>query len=335
MRRRALGMSPRVDDVRRLGFYPLLLLLEEATGGARPGESAALAEDRIRLRHEPSLAFSTADVASVRELPLEAGDGTEGVGLVFEVTTTFLGLTGGVSPLPSYMAEEVAQEQGDVSRVGDFLDLFHHRLLGLLHLGWASNDLPNSWSGDAEDRWNRRLLALLGFDASVAGALRLDARRLLRLAPLLAGRNVTAATLALAIEDRLAERLGGARVAVEPLSGTWALLPPDQWTRLGRTGRLGRECLLGRRVMDPAGRFRVTIGPLCAASYQAFEHAAPGREVEELISCLVREPLEHDTVLWLAPNSAGTLRLGASRLSKDAWIGGQARAAFLTARALR
>jgi len=328
--------AAKIDEARRQGFYPLVLLLERLAGGPPVGSASDPALERVRFRHDPSLTFSTGDVAAVRELslPPEPGDPEGAPRRGFEVVTTFLGLTGSVSPLPQYLVEEVAQEDPDFPRMRGFLDLFHDRMLALLYRGRARRDFANGWRADAADPWSPRLLSLLGIDTASAEALpALPVWQILRLAPLLAERTMTAAGLAAAIEDALEEELGGARVAVEPFVGAWVPVAPDQLTRLGRqAGRLGQDCLVGQRVLDVAGRFRVRIGPLSSVQYRRFAGGEPVRRVEELVSALVSEPLEHEIVLWLAEDAAPALQLGVSRLGKDAWLGGQIREAQIRAR---
>ncbi len=318
-----------VEEARRCGFFPLVQLLERLTGGAPVGTSASPSGDRIRFRHDPALAFSTADVVAVREtaLPPEPSDAEGSPRRGFEVTTSFLGLTGGVTPLPLYLAEEVCQEDPDAPLLGAFLDLFHHRLLSFLYRARAKYDVPAGWRSDLSDPWSPRLLALLGIDASQESAPGAPARWwLLRLAPLLAEGAVTAHALEAALTDALAPDLGGARVAVEPFAGTWADISRDDRNRLGqRSCRLGLDLVLGRRVFDVAGRFRVLIGPLSSEGYRRFAAGEPVGRAEGVIGALVSEPIEHEIVLWLAEDAAPALALGASRLGKDSWLGGQRR----------
>ena len=325
-----------VEEARRRGFYPLVLLLERLVGGPPVGAASGPDDELIRFRHDPALAFSPSDVPLVREirLPPDPADPEARHRRGFEVTTAFLGLTGAVTPLPHYIAEEVAQDQGESVPMRDFLDLFHHRLLSLLFRGWARHDLPNAWRADGEDPWSPRLLALLGVDAASAEVRpALATWRLLRLAPLLAEPTMTAAGLAVAVQDALEEELGGARVTVEPFAGAWVTIADDQVTRLGRqASRLGVDCLVGQRVLDVAGKFEVLIGPLSAEQYRRFAGGEPVRRVEQLVSALVSEPLEHDIVLWLAEDAAPALALGASRLGKDAWLGGKRRRTRIHAR---
>lgn len=312
-----------IEAARRAGFYPLVLLLDRLAGGG--------GDEAIRFRHDPALAFSAADV--VRVTPRE---GAEGDPTGWTVVTTFLGLTGGVTPLPHYLAEEVAQEDPEAGRLRDFLDLFHHRLLALFFRARLQYDPVHAHRSDHADAWTARLLALAGIDqAAGEGSAVLPPHRLLRLLPLLVEPGPTAHGLAAALADLLEEELGEdggeVRVAVEPFAGAWARLADDEVTRLGRhRSRLGQDALLGQRVWDAAGRFLVRIGPLEATQYQRFVHGGLTGRVEQLVDALVTEPLEREIQLLLAENAAPALALGRARLGRDAWLGGQRRASAVS-----
>ncbi len=327
---RGTRASPETDlaawvaRVKPLGAYPLLLELERILGGLRVGSDASPGEEPIRFRHDPALAFRAAEVTEVRERELPAGE-TAGARRVLEITTAFLGLTGAASPLPPYFAEEVAQEDPEAPLRRGFLDLFHHRLLSLFYRARLRSDFPNSYRSDHADAWSVRVLSLLGVDAPAA--LAVPAWRILRWAPLLAERAVTAAAIEAAVEDVLSADLDGAHVAVEPFVGSWAAIHPEELNRLGRaSSRLGRDLVLGRRVFDRAGKFRIVVGPLSRAGFDRFaREEAPRRRIAETVRALCGDPLELEIVLWLSKDAAPHMALGHARLGRDTWLGGQVR----------
>jgi type VI secretion system protein ImpH len=317
------AQTERIAAARRAGFYPLMLLLERLERDRAPvGTGSAPGEEGIRFKHDPALSFSPGDVAQVevRTGRLDPDTLTRGQDF-YEITTSFLGLTGSASPLPSYLGEELLQEEAERTR--DFLDIFHHRLLSLLYRALVRYDMPNGWVSDGSDAWSRRLLSLVGFD--VEGPARLPPWRKLRLAPLLNDGEVTASALEVAIADVLE---GEAGVKVEQFVGTWARLEPSDLTRLGRSRtQLGRDLLLGRSVFDRAGKFRIVIGPLTRASYLRLGEGseALGR-VAQIVAAVLPGTLEYEVVLWLEREAAPCLELsslGRTRLGKDSWLGGQ------------
>jgi type VI secretion system protein ImpH len=154
----------------------------------------------------------------------------------------------------------------------------------------------------------------------------------LRLGALLVERDLTALALETALADLLEEDLGEAAVSIEQFVGSWAEVAPDQLTRLGRSStHLGRDLLVGHRVFDRAGKYRIVIGPLSRDGYAHFaESAEPLRRIAQLVATVLSEPLEYEVVLWLSREAAPSLQLtstGKTRLGKNAWLGGQAREA--------
>jgi type VI secretion system protein ImpH len=323
----------RLEAARRHGFAALMLLVERLRAAdPDPGGAAAPHEEPVRFRHDPALGFATADVAQVRYVTLPPDPHELARRTVLEITTTFLGLTGTVSPLPGYVAEDVAQEvaqaQEERPRQREFLDLFHHRILSLFRRAAAAHDPSAGYRTDQSDAWSRRILALAGKDAA-GGELPADvpAWFLLRCAPLLAERQVTAAALEAALEDDLRDALGDARVELEQLVGTWVPLAPEDRTRLGvAAAELGRSAVLGARVFDRAGKFRVVIGPLDRAGYGRFADGALAARASRIVCALAGRALEHEVVLRLAPEAAPPPSLsaaGAFRVGRNAWLGRQ------------
>jgi type VI secretion system protein ImpH len=320
------ALAGALEAARRRGAYPLLLLVERLLGGeGRVGTAATVEEECIRLRHDPQLAFRAGEVSSVRVLDRTGPRGERGA--LVEIVTSFLGLSGAVSPLPPYLPEEIAQEDEEAPRRREFLDLFHHRFLSLFYRARARGDYPNTYRSDQADAWSERLLSLLGREGPAA----VERWRLLRWAPLLAERNVTATALEAAIGDVIAEEMGEVGVTVETFVGGWADVDPEDHNRLGvARSALGRDLVVGRRILDRAGKFRIVVGPL---SREAFARISQDqvvlRRVASLVGDLCAGPLEYETVLWLSKDAAPHLELGGARLGRDAWLGGQVREARL------
>lgn len=309
-----------LDAARGRGAYPLLVLLERLLGGgAALGTAATLDEERVRLRHDPQLAFRAGEVSRVRAVASPPGGGHP----LLEITTAFLGLSGAASPLPPYLLEEIAQEDEEAPQRREFLDLLHHRFISLFYRARARGDWPNGYRSDQSDRWSQRVLALLGRDRGT----RVEPWRVLRWAPLLAQRNVTPAAVEAALADVLADEVGAVGVTVEPFVGGWAAIDVDDENRLGRArSALGRDLVLGRRILDRGGKFRVVLGPL--SREEAARVGKDGeilRKVDRALTELCPATLEREIVLWLAPDAAPHLELGAARLGRDSWLGGQVR----------
>ena len=297
----------------RRGFFAVAALLERLRPDAtRVGGAGPPSAEAIRFRHDPALTFASGDVSAVRE---------RGAG--WEVVATFLGVTGASSPAPVHIAEDIIHEEEERPLRRDFLDLFHHRFLSLLLRQVARYDWAREALKDADDEWARRALALAGFDAWGGAHLPLPAWRVLRLAPLLCSRARTARTLTLALEDVVGPELPGARFTVEEFVGGWVILEERDRVRLGVVNsRLGTELVLGGRVWDRAGAFRVAIGPLAQREY---DRLVPGGDlhalVRRVIGLVVDEPLECDLELLMAEQPAFLLTARRARLGGNTWLG--------------
>jgi type VI secretion system protein ImpH len=308
---------------RRLGFFETVALLERLIpGAARVGELDP-ARESMRFKHDPSLAFSVSDVAGIRRLagPREAATGHP----VYEITTTFLGLTGAASSIPAYVSETVLDE--DHRPLRDFLDIFHHRLLSLLYRELASLRPWAEQTSALDDAWSSRLLSLAGLDIYEAPAtLPIPKQRLLRLLPFLARRVRGSQSLAVAVQDVLADLLGDAGVHVREFAGGWSDVPPAEQTQLGiRNTVLGEETLLGSQVPDPAGAFEIHVGPL---SHDVFKLLAdpggPISQIHALAGLWTSDPLEYRVIVSLAAGQVPQLVLGTAeggRLGCDTWLG--------------
>lgn len=317
-------------NTRRLRFFPLLAYLERLTAGAvRLGGVGPVSKEMIRLRNDPSLGFHSADITSVslRSVPRQADDPLAGSRPLFEVVCTFLGLSGSSSPLPTYLVEEVAQEDPDRPARRELLDLFHHRLLSLLYRLEAKYELTSELTSSFSDPWSHRLFALAGFDTyEQPPAVVLKAWQLLRVLSLLATRKRTAERLEVALEDVLGKHLEGARVHVRQFVGRWVEIDLSRRVRLGRANhRLGHNIVLGGKAYDLAGKIQIEIAPLPSRAYKKL---LPDGEllpaVRELVALFIREPLEYTLELGLVESVTQTFRVSGqdpSQLGRDTWLG--------------
>jgi type VI secretion system protein ImpH len=315
----------------RVGFYRAIELLERSTPEAiRIGGEGPPGREGIRFRHDPSMSFSSSDVSNVRMLRRKAAEVAHGASPepYYEVTTTFLGLTGTVSPMPAYFAEDVVHEDVDHPAQRDFLDVFHHRVLSLFYRAHSKYSFVTDHTKDARDPWSRRALCLAGFDGfGDQLPMGLSVPYLLRLAPLLARRARTADGLVAVLSDVLKKTLKGAPVDIDQFVGRWVSIEERQLLRLGIANTtLGEDATVGRKVYDRGGKFRVVLGPMKRQAFEDLQPGKPGLELlREVVSLYVRDPLEFDVELILAPGEAPSMRLGtpnkdASKLGRDSWL---------------
>lgn len=291
-------------------FFHIVALLERLSKDAvRVGTDGPPGDEAIRFRHDYELGFSSGDIArvEVRELPRPASRSHEKPKPAFVVTTTFLGLTGTISPLPLYIAEEVLHEdeQNPVRR--DFLDIFHHRLISLLYRSVSKYAPAREHLSHRPDAWMKRALFLTGLDPEIqTRGMATHPSVLVRCAPLLAGRGRGPRVLALALREALGDALApDGKVSIKQFAGGWVEVDEGQRMALGvRNHELGMEAILGKRAFDQSGRFSVQIGPLHKHNYKRFlRNGDLLRVVKEIVELCVREPLDFDVDLLLAADA--------------------------------
>lgn len=316
-------------------FFHIVAFLERLTKEAvRVGGEGPPSAERIRFRHDYDLTFSAGDISrvSVRPLPRPGYHGE--VTPVFEVTTTFLGLTGTISPLPLYIAEEVLFEDDQNPVRRDFLDIFHHRLISLLYRSVSKYMPAREHLSHRADSWMQRGLFLTGLDPQIqARGLNIHPSVLVRLAPLLAGRGRGPRVLALSLREALAEALApDGTVHIDQFAGGWIEVDEDQRMALGDCNNvLGVEAILGKRAYDQSGRFSVRIGPLHRHNYRRFLRDGDLLPiVKSVVELCSKEALDFDVRLELAADAVPSFTLsveGGSELGRDTRLRGSEMAA--------
>jgi type VI secretion system protein ImpH len=316
-------------NARYYDFFVAVGMLERLTPEAvRVGGDGPYQGELIRFRHDPSLAFSVGDVTSVKfeEIPRAPQDALSRKRHRYEVTTTFLGLTGTATPMPLFMAEELIQAQDQGKLRGEFLDVFHHRLISLVYRIGTKYDLAREFAQDCGDPWTKRILALGSLDAwSERRPKHIPLWRLVRIAPLLAASVRSGRVIEKALRDICDEALDPeAQVQMQQFAGGWVPLDPEQRTMLGvRNSVLGRSEVLGVQCYHRAGKAVVVIGPLHENFRRFLADGDMYPRVKELLELMCPEPIEFELDLVLAEHARPPFKLGADagqRVGIDTWL---------------
>jgi type VI secretion system protein ImpH len=259
------------------GFFQAVHLLERM----RPeregvGRFVDPAMEVVRFGAHRSIAFPASEIQSLDM----AGQGPA------RMLVNFLGLIGPTGVLPHhYTLLATDRGRSRESAYGDFLDLFHHRLLSLFYRAWKKNRVAVAVGGD-EDRLREHVLDLVGMGLpELRQNLAFDENVLVFYAGLLSTQHRGAVAL-----EQLLEDFFEVPVEVRQFEGGWYPLP--EWDlcemgedRVGASSRLGGGAVVGEEIWDPQSRIRIRVGPLPLAEYRRF---LPSGEAYERLRELTR-----------------------------------------------
>ncbi|WP_439630179.1 type VI secretion system baseplate subunit TssG [Gemmata sp.] len=328
-------------------FFQAVWLLE-LSGGKPVGRDGPPRAEAVNFGAVPGLAFPPSAVAGLAAAP----DAPP------KMVVAFFGLTGPSGVLPEFysqmvLAQQRAADNPERRALADWFDTFNHRMLSLFYRAWAKYRLPVAYgrtgAGAGPDPVTAVALSLAGLGMpSFVQRLRvhmaapaapgdpgvMEEGSLVRYAGLFAHPARSAAGL-----ERMLTDYFGAPVAVEQLTGRWRPLSVVNQTRLGRRGQndeLGVSLVVGRRLWDANGGFRVRIGPLDLEQFVSFlpDEAAGRRKLfllAELTRFYVRASLDFEVRLVLRAADVPVAQLARGgpgpRLGWNAWVGKRASAA--------
>lgn len=295
-------------------FFEAVRLLEVLyPGRTPPGEQADPEREAVRLKSIISFVFAASEIQSLKKPETEDSPALMMVNL-FSV--------GGVrGPLPQADSDRVIEQSYLKNPAfGEFLDMFHHRILSLL-VRMRKLHHPSYIAGPPhQGPVAPYLYALFGMGTpAMRDRLQMPQRSLLLYSGLLAQHPRSSSGLECLLSDYYQTP-----ARVSPPRGRWHELENHQLTRLGESGgnrELGRGAMLGTRVWNQQGRFEVALGPM---SFRLFLDLLPRgsgyQPLCELIRFYSGPDLEFGFRLTLRAAEVPASRLGASRLGWTSWI---------------
>ena len=177
------------------------------------------------------------------------------------MTVNFLGLAGSLGALDIPSTELVLQRASHNDKaLGDFLDIFNHRLVSLLYRIRKHHRVGLISNTPGEDQVARYLFSLIGMGTPrLQGRMQIRDRALLYYAGILGRGPRSAAGLRQVLSDYFQ-----VDVEINQFVGNWCELEESQWTTIGESGknqRLGRDTVvLGTQVWDQQARFEIRLG---------------------------------------------------------------------------
>ncbi len=300
--------APMAERLRARGyryeFFQAIRLLAAANGGPHTVGGADIRREAVHVTPDVAGVFPASDVRSVEP------------GQPAHVTVGFGGLYGIDAALPGAFHERIATRAPETDPLRDFLDLLSHRTYATLWRAWAKyRPEVRAWESGRRDAHAMRAAALAGLGESRERAV--PVAQLLPFAGRLAAWSRNAEGLAGLLEHALGHRV---RV-IENVPRTVRIADRP---RLGRA-RLGVDALLGERLYDESGMFRIEVGPLGLPDFRRLLPGEAGAQhLDALVSAYTSDALDYDVDLLLKSAEAPPLRLGdesTARLGRNAHVG--------------
>lgn len=274
-------LAPLLSLLRRestsFDFFQAVRILERLRPDREPvGYFTDPRSEVVRFGVPASIAFPPAEIAQLDVR--DAGPAT--------MKVNFFGLTGPQGVLPYHYTLLIAErERAKDHAMGDFFDIFHHRIVSLFYRAWLKNHASVNYEKQSGDRLSEHLLDLLGqgVEFKERGLSPLQ-RTLMFYVGLLGPQARGAAAL-----EQLLEDIFDVDVEVEQFVGAWYSLPASDQCAVGEehgySTQLGLGVVAGDEVWDQQTRVRIRLGPLDATQYADF---LPTGSAHALLRWLVR-----------------------------------------------
>lgn len=304
----------------RFELHQAVRLLERMARETVPvGEGTEPEREAVRFSSRVGFDFPASEVHEIA-LPAVSGDPAR-------MTINVLGLAGVLGPLPAPFSEMLLERlSAKDPAFRDFLDIFNHRLVSLLHRAKKRVRPGLAWDRPDGEGFSRAAFALMGLGTEgTRGRMEVEDRVLLQYTGLLARRGRSAVALEVMLADYF-----GVDVQCRQFVGRWLVLDEEQRTALGSewTGRhnalsgLGSGAVLGARVWDQSAGFELALGPLTLGQFLDFLPIGRGfRSLVQLVRFAVGEGLDFDVRLTLDAAQIPPCRLGCGpRLGWSSWL---------------
>lgn len=312
----APALSSLGRTIREYSLFQGVMLVLQQLRQAHPTLDDEALYERLEFHANPSLGFPGTDIERV-EFFREHGE------LRARLCINLIGLFGSGSPLPAFYSEQALGDSLGENPTRDFLDLFNNRLQRLMLPIWRKYRYHSRYTPGATDDVSTQMFALIGLGyPALRQAGDLNWKRLLPYLGLLSMRAQSAALL----EAVLRYYFQHTNMHIEECIERMVDIDAEQQNRLGLTNsQLGSSLVLGDRIRDRSGKFRIHIGDL---SWERFHDFLPtGAAHNPLLTLMrfcLRTPLAFDIRLQLQREAIHPLHLARDnlcRLGWTSWIG--------------
>lgn len=291
------------DEPYRFEFFQAARLVERMLADLKPVGGAALpADEAMRFRSRVALDFPSSEIFEIRQTVSDEG---EPRGL--EMLINFMGLIGPSGVLPTHYTELVLDRiRHRDTAMWEFFDMFTHRAVSLFYRAWAKYRFPVNYER-GNDEFTSYLFDFAGLGTKgLRGRMDLDDESLLPYIGLITQKPHSASSLSGILSDYF-----GIKVKVIQFYGQWLDLTAKDVTYLGqKNSNLSFTALIGSRVWDQQSKFRVVLGPLPFAKFQAFlPNGSAHKPLKSIIKFMVGVEYDLDVQLSLQAKQVPSLVL--------------------------
>ncbi len=316
--------TPTVKDILlkepyRFEFHQAVKLLEYLYPKAAPfGETVNPFEEVVAVKSRVYLESMASDIYSLEnsELEKKSSSGSPPI-----LNVNFMGIAGIQGPLPFPYTEMIIQRlRNEDASLKDFLDIFNHRLISLLHRIRKQYLISLNSHSPEKTEIAIGLKAFLGIgQQALQNRLHVPDRSLLDYAGLYWSHPRSAGGL-----EAILNSYFHIPVRVQKCTGRWRSLEKTQQTRLGRKGqwqKLGQGAALGTRVWDQQGHFRLHLGPLTVEQLDSLLPIGRGFQRLQDLTRLYIGPLMDFDIVYSVQKPPSTTLMDKSYLGWRSWLG--------------
>jgi len=315
-----------LEDAPKYNFFQLVDLLHRINGDDQEQDQDFKArQQRIRFSASASVAFPTADVQKLsllKEQPgqhgLESSTKEDGSDRYF-LETTFLGLHGSQSPLPSHYIDTASYEYAqNYPGIRNFLDFFNQRLLTLMYRSWRKYRYYIRFQPDATDDFSQQMYSLVGLaDKSLRGKTPINWCKMLSYTGTLACRSRSPEV----VSGIVAHYFELPQVSVKQWVFRYVDIPGFQQVKLGeQNSTLGENISLGARAQDRSGKFILSLKSLTQERFREFlPNGQNFKPLVKLIEFVLREPLAYDLELCMIREDLKPMKIGDEESCRLGW----------------
>ncbi len=297
--------SVALDDAQNYAFFQLVEYIHRLNGcNLEHAQDISPRNETIKYSSSGSIGFPASDVT-------DAGMITYDGKSQHWIETSFFGMHGSSSPLPSHFLDVVAWEYGQKEGIRyHFLDFFNHRLTTLLHRAWRKYRYFVRFSPAGTDKFSTYCFSLMGVnDKTLRDDTSINWSLLLKFSGIIASQHRSAKSVGSIIKHYFSLE----SVKIKEWVQRNVEVAPDQLGNLGVANfSLGQTLVLGDKVPTRMGKFVISITKLTRKEFKDFlPNGKKYPVLIELVDFLLKNHHAYDLELGLLPEDIPQFQLSA------------------------